>query len=191
MWPEPSLAPILWLIAATLVLAGLVGVVLPVMPGAVLVYLGLLLGAWIDGFERVGPFTILLLTAATALVYVIDFAAGSFGAKHLGASKRAVWGAALGTLVGLFFGIPGILVGRGRRVHRPPPAGPGRQGRRRDLAGPGPGRRRQGGAGLRHAGAVHHLVHAVGRRSGTGASSIVSCPVPTSAAAGAGRPAPL
>ena len=111
MWPEPSLAPILWLIAATLVLAGLVGVVLPVMPGAVLVYLGLLLGAWIDGFEKVGPFTILLLTAATALVYVIDFAAGSFGAKHLGASKRAVWGAALGTLVGLFFGIPGILVG--------------------------------------------------------------------------------
>ncbi len=58
-----------------------------------------------------GPLTILLLTAATALVYVIDFAAGSFGARHLGASRRAVWGAALGALVGLFFGIPGILVG--------------------------------------------------------------------------------
>ena len=111
MWPEPSLAPLLWLIAATLVLVGMVGVVLPVVPGAVLVYLGLLLGAWIDGFERVGPFTIMLLTMATALVYVIDFAAGSFGAKHLGASRRAVWGAAIGTLVGLFFGIPGILIG--------------------------------------------------------------------------------
>ena len=111
MWPEPSLAPLLWMVAATLVLAGLVGVVLPVLPGAVLVYLGLLLGAWIDGFERVGPATIILLTAATALVYVIDFAAGSFGARHLGASKRAVWGAALGTLVGLFFGLPGILIG--------------------------------------------------------------------------------
>ena len=111
MWPEPGFAPLLWLIAATLVLAGLVGVVLPVMPGAILVYLGLLLAAWIDGFEKVGPFTIVLLTAATALVYVIDFAAGSFGAKHLGASKRAVWGAAVGTVVGLFFGIPGILIG--------------------------------------------------------------------------------
>ena len=101
----------LWLIAATLVLAGLVGVVLPVMPGAVLVYLGLLLGAWIDGFERVGPVTIILLTLATGLVYAIDIAAGSFGARHLGASRRAVWGAALGTLVGLFFGLPGILIG--------------------------------------------------------------------------------
>lgn len=111
MWPEPSLAPTLWLIAATLVLTGLVGVVLPVVPGAVLVYLGLLLGAWIDGFEKVGPFTIVLLTAATALAYAIDFVAGSFGARHLGASRRAVWGAALGTLVGLFFGIPGILIG--------------------------------------------------------------------------------
>ena len=111
MWPEPSLDPILWLIAATLVVAGLVGVVLPAVPGAVLVYLGLLLGAWIDGFTRVGPITIVFLTLATALVYVIDFAAGSFGAKHLGASRRAVWGAAIGTLVGLFFGIPGILIG--------------------------------------------------------------------------------
>ncbi len=111
MWPDPSLAPLLWLIAAMLILAGLVGTVLPVLPGAVLVYLGLLLGAWIDGFERVGPLTIVILTMATALVYVIDFAAGSFGARHLGASPRAVWGAALGTLVGLFFGIPGILIG--------------------------------------------------------------------------------
>jgi uncharacterized protein YqgC (DUF456 family) len=111
MWPEPSLAPLLWLIAATLVLTGLIGVVLPVVPGAVLVYLGLLLAAWIDGFARVGPLTIVILTAATALVYVIDIVAGSFGAKHLGASRRAVWGAAIGTVVGLFFGLPGILIG--------------------------------------------------------------------------------
>jgi len=94
-----------------LVLTGLVGVVVPILPGVVLVYLGLLLGAWIDGFERVGPLTIVSLTLATGLVYAIDIAAGSFGAKRLGASRRAVWGAALGTLVGLFFGIPGILIG--------------------------------------------------------------------------------
>jgi uncharacterized protein YqgC (DUF456 family) len=111
MWPDPGLAPLLWLVAATLVLAGLVGVVLPVLPGAVLVYLGLLLAAWIDGFERVGPVTMVILTLATVLAYAIDVAAGSFGAKRLGASRRAVWGAAIGTLVGLFFGVPGILIG--------------------------------------------------------------------------------
>ena len=71
----------------------------------------MLLAAWIDGFSRVGPITIIVLTLATALVYLIDFAAGTFGARHLGASRRAVWGAAIGTMVGLFFGLPGILLG--------------------------------------------------------------------------------
>jgi uncharacterized protein YqgC (DUF456 family) len=111
VWPDPSFDPLLWLIAVLLVLVGLVGVVLPAVPGAVLVYLGLLLAAWIDGFSRVGPVTIVILTLATGLVYVVDFLSGSFGARHLGASRRAVWGAAIGTLVGLFFGLPGILLG--------------------------------------------------------------------------------
>ena len=111
MWPDPSLVPLLWAVAVTLVLVGLAGVVLPVVPGAVLVFLGLLLAAWIDGFSRVGVAPLALLALLTATVYAIDFAAGSFGAKHLGASRRAVWGAAIGTLVGLFFGLPGILLG--------------------------------------------------------------------------------
>jgi uncharacterized protein YqgC (DUF456 family) len=98
-------------LAVVLVLVGLAGVVLPMVPGAVLVFLGLLVAAWIDGFSRVGPTTLVLLAGLTTLVYAIDFAAGSFGARHLGASRRAVWGAAVGTLVGLFFGLPGILVG--------------------------------------------------------------------------------
>src|SRR5260370_14786943 len=51
----------LWLLAGLLVAAGLVGAVLPLLPGAPLVFLGLLLGAWIDGFQRVGAVTLSLL----------------------------------------------------------------------------------------------------------------------------------
>ena len=109
MWPGP--APLLWLLAALLILVGLAGVVLPAVPGAILVFLGLLVAAWIDGFSRVGVPTLALLALVTAAVYAIDFVAGSFGARRLGASPRAVWGAALGAVVGLFFGLPGILLG--------------------------------------------------------------------------------
>lgn len=101
----------LWLPALILIVVGLIGVVVPVLPGAFLVFSGLLLGAWADDFARVGVPTLLLLGALTLLTYGIDFAATAFGAGRVGASRRAVIGAGLGTLVGLFFGLPGIILG--------------------------------------------------------------------------------
>ncbi|MGE5235409.1 MAG: DUF456 domain-containing protein [Acidobacteriota bacterium] len=101
----------LWVLAATLVLLGFVGVVLPAIPGVPLVFAGLLMAAWADGFERVGwlPLTILgILTVASVLV---DLAASALGARRAGASRWALLGAAVGTLVGLFFGLPGLLLG--------------------------------------------------------------------------------
>lgn len=47
----------------------------------------------------------------TLFTLVIDFAAGALGAKRVGASRRAIAGAAIGTVVGLFFGLPGLLLG--------------------------------------------------------------------------------
>ncbi len=111
MWPTPSLEPLVWLLAVALVLVGLAGIVLPVVPGVILVFAGLVVAAWADGFTEVGPATLVLLAGLTALAYLAETAAGAFGAARLGASRRAVWGAALGTLVGLFFGLPGILLG--------------------------------------------------------------------------------
>lgn len=104
-------AALLWIAAVLLVVVGIVGTVLPALPGAVLVFAGLLLAAWADGFARVGPVTLTALALLTVLVYLVDLAAGVFGARHVGASPRAAVGAALGTLVGLFFGLPGILLG--------------------------------------------------------------------------------
>lgn len=101
----------LWIVVALLVAIGLAGTLLPALPGAPLVFAGLLLGAWIDGFAYVGRGTLILLGAITALTFAVDFAASALGARRAGAHRRAVVGAALGAGVGLFFGLPGIVLG--------------------------------------------------------------------------------
>ena len=102
---------LLWFIAAVLVLIGLAGTLLPVLPGVPLVFGGLLLAAWIDGFAHVGWPLLLVLALLTLLSVVVDVAAASLGAKRAGAGRAAMLGAAIGTLVGLFFGLAGLLIG--------------------------------------------------------------------------------
>jgi uncharacterized protein YqgC (DUF456 family) len=102
---------VLWILAVLLVLAGLAGIVLPALPGTLLVFLGLLLAAWIDGFDKVGWGVIALLGGLAVLSTVLDFVVTGLGARRAGASKQAVIGAAAGTIVGLFFGLPGLFFG--------------------------------------------------------------------------------
>jgi uncharacterized protein len=99
----------LWVLALLLVLAGLAGAVLPVIPGAPLVFGGLFLGAWIDGFTKVGWFPLVLAGILAALTFVVDLVATALGA--IGASPLALVGAGVGTVAGLFFGFVGVLVG--------------------------------------------------------------------------------
>ena len=102
---------LLWLLAAVLVLAGLLGLILPALPGAPLLFAGLLVAAWVEDFSYVGGGTLAVLGALALLTYAVDFAASALGAKRFGASNRAIVGAAIGALVGIFFGLPGILLG--------------------------------------------------------------------------------
>jgi uncharacterized protein YqgC (DUF456 family) len=102
---------LLWVLAVVLVIVGLVGVVLPGLPGTVLVFAGLVLAAWADGFTRVGVGTLVVLGAIAAGSYAVDFVAAAVGAQRLGASRRAMAGAAVGTLLGLFLGLPGLIIG--------------------------------------------------------------------------------
>jgi len=100
---------LLWVLCAALILAGLVGTVLPLLPGTVLVWGGIVLGAWIDDFTRVSLTTVLVISALALLASALDYVAGLMGAKRAGASKQALIGAAAGTLVGLFMGLVGVL----------------------------------------------------------------------------------
>jgi len=100
-----------FILSAALILIGLAGTVVPMLPGVPLVFAGMLLAAWADHFQHVGAFTLTLLAVLCALALLIDFVAGLLGARRVGASARALWGATFGTLVGFFFGLPGLLLG--------------------------------------------------------------------------------
>jgi uncharacterized protein len=102
---------LLWMLAVLLVTAGLVGLVFPLLPGPILLFAGLLLGAWIDHFAYVGTGTLLALGIMTTLAYLCEILGTAVGAKRFGASRRAVIGAAVGGLAGLLFGFLGILLG--------------------------------------------------------------------------------
>lgn len=102
---------IYYLIAALLILVGLLGTVLPVLPGIPLMFAGMLLAAWAGDFQAIGAPALIVLAALTLLSVAVDFWATAHGAKRVGASRLAMWGAVIGTLVGLLFGLPGLLLG--------------------------------------------------------------------------------
>lgn len=100
-----------WATAVVLVLGGLAGTVVPALPGVPMVFAGLFLAAWITDFDPAGWGTIAALGVLTALAWLLDFIAAALGARRLGASPRAFWGATFGAIAGMFFGLPGIVLG--------------------------------------------------------------------------------
>ena len=100
-----------YVLAGALVIVGLLGVVLPALPGLPLMFAGMWLAAWAGGYDQVGVGTVIMLALLTLLSVGIDVAAALLGAKRVGASRLALIGAAIGTVVGLFMGFVGILVG--------------------------------------------------------------------------------
>lgn len=102
---------ILWIFSAICTVIGLSGLLLPVVPGAPILFLGLLLGAWAEEFRYVGVWPLLIFAGMAALTYIVEFAASILGVKRFGGSRRAMAGAVLGGIVGIFLGVPGILLG--------------------------------------------------------------------------------
>ena len=100
----------LWGLACVMVLVGLAGTLLPALPGVPFVFGGLLVAAWIGDFQRIGWPTLTILAVLTALAIAVDLLATLLGAKRVGASKLALLGAAVGSIVGIFFGVVGIFI---------------------------------------------------------------------------------
>jgi uncharacterized protein YqgC (DUF456 family) len=100
---------LLWVLTAGLIVLGLLGTVLPVLPGTVLVLAGVILGAWIDDFARVSVGTVVLVGVLAVMAWVLEWAAGLLGAQRAGASRQALLGAAIGTVLGLALGLVGVL----------------------------------------------------------------------------------
>ena len=100
---------LLWLLSVLLILVGLAGTVLPALPGTALILGGIVLGAWIDDFTRVGAGWLSFIAVLAVMAWVLDYVAGWLGAQRAGASRLAMLGAAVGTLVGLLLGVVGVL----------------------------------------------------------------------------------
>jgi uncharacterized protein YqgC (DUF456 family) len=98
-----------WTIAVILMLVGMAGTVLPALPGVPLIFAGIVLAAWIGHFEAISVTTLVILGVLTAIGVVADFVATALGAKRAGASRYGIIGAALGTVVGVFTGLWGLV----------------------------------------------------------------------------------
>lgn len=98
-----------WVLSTALIVLGLLGIVLPALPGTVLVLAGIVLGAWIDDFTRVSTLAVSSVAVLAIIAWALDYVAALLGARRAGASRQALIGAALGTVAGLFMGLVGVL----------------------------------------------------------------------------------
>ncbi|MFN8737201.1 MAG: DUF456 domain-containing protein [Betaproteobacteria bacterium] len=99
----------LWILAVLMMIVGVVGTVLPALPGVMLVYGGIVLAAYAEGFTRISGLTVAVLGALALVAFVIDYVASAAAAKKAGASKLGLAGSALGTVLGIFTGFIGLL----------------------------------------------------------------------------------
>jgi uncharacterized protein len=99
------------IVAVLLVVVGIAGTILPMLPGVPLVFAGLLLAAWHGGFDQVSILTMVIIGVIASLAWGVDFVASIATAKKFGASKYALWGAGIGAIVGIAGGIVGLIIG--------------------------------------------------------------------------------
>ena len=101
-----------WSVAVILFAVGLIGTVLPVFPGTIIILAGALLHRIMLGpAKSVGWGTITILVMLTVAAYALDFLSGYFGARCFDATKWGMFGALLGAVVGIFFGVAGLFIG--------------------------------------------------------------------------------
>ena len=99
------------ILAIGVMVIGIAGSFLPVLPGIPIIFLALLVYGWYEGFNVISVHYIAIIGALALLSVLIDYIAGIWGAQKAGSSKVGMLGAGLGIIVCIFFGPIGILVG--------------------------------------------------------------------------------
>lgn len=101
-----------WLLTIVLFAVGLIGTIVPVLPGTTIILAAAIVHRIMLGPDRsIGWYTIIVLVLLTLASYALEVLSGYFGAKYFGATKWGTFGAVLGALIGLFFGLIGLFVG--------------------------------------------------------------------------------
>lgn len=92
-------------------ICGILGGILPILPGPPLSYVGLLFLHFTERYQFTTNF-LFFWAAITILVYLLDYIVPAWGTKHFGGSRRGVWGSVIGLIIGLIFlGPLGIIIG--------------------------------------------------------------------------------
>jgi uncharacterized protein YqgC (DUF456 family) len=102
---------LVWTLCVVCIVVGFLGTIAPILPGAPLIFLGILIAAWWEDFSRISVLTVVIAGVFASLAIVVDLVASYVGAKRVGASKAALFGSIVGSLVGMFFLLPGLIVG--------------------------------------------------------------------------------
>jgi uncharacterized protein len=101
-----------WIIAIVLMAVGLIGTVVPVLPGTTIILGAAIIHRIALGPERSCGLSALIALGVLTLVSIgLDAAAGHFGARRFGATRWGIIGGIAGGLIGLFFGLPGLFLG--------------------------------------------------------------------------------
>ena len=104
---------ILWItIGSLLLIIGIIGCILPIIPGPILSFSALILLSWIKNWQIFSQAFLIVMGILTGLLLLLDYVAPALGAKKYGASKHGLWGSAIGMIIGIFFIPPwGMIVG--------------------------------------------------------------------------------
>jgi uncharacterized protein YqgC (DUF456 family) len=99
-------------IGLILAIAGIIGCILPIIPGPIFSFLALILLSWTKNWQVFSLTFLIIMGSLTALLMILDYIAPALGAKKYGASKSGLWGSVIGMVIGIFFIPPwGIIVG--------------------------------------------------------------------------------
>lgn len=103
---------IIIIIGTILTLLGLIGCILPILPGPVLSFVALLLLSFARDWQVFSKDFLLIWAGITVLVTILDYVVPAWGAKKYGASRPGIWGSVIGMIIGIIFFPPfGILGG--------------------------------------------------------------------------------
>jgi uncharacterized protein YqgC (DUF456 family) len=100
-----------FVVALVVMIVGLIGAFVPGIPGAPLILAAAIVHKIYFGPESVSYITLAVLVILTVLSMVLDFLGSLLGAKKLGATWKGMVGAILGAIIGIFFSIPGLILG--------------------------------------------------------------------------------
>ena len=100
-----------WLLTISLLIAGVIGLVMPFVPGPLILFGATLLHSWLRPASALNGWFIAMELLLLTLAFASDFLCGALGARWFGGSGWGIAGVVLGALAGLFFGLPGMILG--------------------------------------------------------------------------------